>query len=102
MQPLVDREVACVVDGSLGAQGPTFFVVLLDLGVLVVHVQRRNDSFSQHTRAKASRRTLVHATFKNELPAGKCNDFGHARVSNTRSDTVSILLGAGLRIASGS
>jgi hypothetical protein len=67
MQPFVDLEVTGVVDGGLGAQGPPFFVVLLDLGVLVVHVQRRKDSFGQHPRAKASGRTLAYAPFENQL-----------------------------------
>src|SRR3954451_11739705 len=40
-QSLADGEVAGVVDRGLGAQRPPFLVVLLDLGVLVVHVQAR-------------------------------------------------------------
>jgi hypothetical protein len=38
-QPLADRKVGGVVDGGFGAQRPPVFVVLLDAGVLVVHVQ---------------------------------------------------------------
>jgi len=34
MQPLADGKITRVVDGGLGAQRPTFLVVLLDLGVL--------------------------------------------------------------------
>ena len=42
-QPFPDPEIAGVVDGGFGAQCSPFLVVLLDRGVLVVHVQAGGD-----------------------------------------------------------
>ncbi len=42
-QPFPDAKVARIVDGGLGAQRPSFLVILLDLGVLVIEVQARGD-----------------------------------------------------------
>lgn len=36
VQPLANAEVAGVVDGGLGTEGPTFLVILLDAGPLVI------------------------------------------------------------------
>src|SRR5260370_1237276 len=47
-QPFAEVEVHGVVDGGLGAQGPSFLVVLLDLGVLVVDVQAGGDPVGDH------------------------------------------------------
>src|SRR6202171_3173111 len=51
-QPFADPEVGGVVDRGLGAYRPPLFVVLLDSGVLVVHVQARGDSFGDHPGAE--------------------------------------------------
>jgi len=51
-QPFADAEVAGVVDRRLGAQGATLLVILLDLGVLVVDVDRRAHISGQHAGAK--------------------------------------------------
>src|SRR5713101_535501 len=67
MQPFADLEVVGVVDGGLGAQRPAYLVVLLDLGVLVVHVQRRDDPFGEHPGAKPPRCVLVHAALEDQL-----------------------------------
>ena len=53
LQPLADAEVARVVDGGLGAKRAAFLVVLLDAGVLVVDVQRRNHAVGQDAGAEA-------------------------------------------------
>ena len=47
-----DAYVAGVVDGGFGAKGSSFFVVLLHVRVLVVEVQRGNDSIGNHARAE--------------------------------------------------
>ena len=54
-QSTADAEVAAVIDGRLGTEGLTLFVVLLDLRVLVVHVQARGDPFGEHPGAEPSR-----------------------------------------------
>ena len=48
-QPFAEAEVHGVVDGGLGAQRPSFLVVLLDLGGLVEHVQARGDPVGDDT-----------------------------------------------------
>ena len=53
-QPFADPEVAGVVDGGLGPQRPSFLVVLLDRGVLVVHVQARGDAAGDYPGAEAA------------------------------------------------
>src|ERR1700685_100056 len=40
VQTLADAKVVGVVDGGLGAQGPAFLVILLDMAVFVIDVQR--------------------------------------------------------------
>ena len=67
MQPFADLEVAGIVDGGLGAQRPAFLVVLLDLGVLVVHVQRRDNPLGEYARAKPPRRVLFHEALEDQL-----------------------------------
>ena len=51
-QPFADLEVAGVVDGGLGPERSSFLVVLLDRGVLVVHVQARGDPAGDHPGAE--------------------------------------------------
>ena len=68
-QPFTDGEVASIIDGGFGA-GPgeglagNFLVVLLDLGVLVVDVQRGRDPFGDDSGAKGTRGRLGDATLK--------------------------------------
>ncbi|KAA1251662.1 hypothetical protein F0Q45_03370 [Mycobacterium simiae] len=47
-QPFGDAEVVGVVDGGFGAQRHPLLVILLDLGGLVVDVQRRDDTGGSH------------------------------------------------------
>ena len=54
-QPFGYAEVMWVVDGGLGAQRSPLLVVLLDLGVLVVDVQRRRDALGDHPGAEPAR-----------------------------------------------
>ena len=54
-QPFRQPEVAGVVDRGLGAQRPPFLVVLLDLGVLVVDVQGRDDPVGDDPGAEPAR-----------------------------------------------
>src|SRR4051794_9879467 len=67
LQAFSDREVARVVDCRFGAQGASFFVILLDSCVLVVDVQRRNDTFGDDTRTKPPRRSSADFPIKDEL-----------------------------------
>src|SRR4051794_30945337 len=61
-QPFPDSEVAGVVDGGLGPQRTSFLVVLLDRGVLVVHVQTRGDSLGDDPGPEPARGGLLAAT----------------------------------------
>ena len=54
-QPFGQPEVAGVVDRGLGAQRPPLLVVLLDLGVLVVDVQGRDDPVGDDPGAEPAR-----------------------------------------------
>ena len=54
-QPFGDAEVVRVVDRGLGAQRSPLLVVLLDLGVLVVDVQRRDDPVGDDPGAEPAR-----------------------------------------------
>ena len=71
-QPFTDGEVASIINGGFGA-GPgeglagNLLVILLDLGALVVDVQRGRDPFSDHPGAKGARGRLGNATLKDEL-----------------------------------
>ena len=56
-----------VVDRRFGAKGLTFFVVLLDLGFLVVDVKSRDDALGQNACPEAPRRATGHAPIKDEL-----------------------------------
>ena len=67
VQPLADGEVAGVVDRGLGAQRPSFLVVLFDPAVLVVDVQRGLHPLRQHPGAEAARRPFAHAPVEDEL-----------------------------------
>ncbi len=67
LQAASDIEVARVVDGGLGAQRAAFLVVLLDTGLLVIDVQRRDDAGGNHARAKASRGAPGEAALKDQL-----------------------------------
>jgi len=67
LQALADGEIARVVDGRLGAECASFFVILLDPRVLVIDVQGRNDAFGNDSRPEAARRSSTHFTIKNKL-----------------------------------
>ena len=83
MQPFADVEIARVVDGSLGSQGATFFVVLLDAGPFVIDMQRGYYPVGDDAGAKGTlgryppgtylvRRTTVDfLAFKSLLLSGK-------------------------------
>src|SRR3990172_10943333 len=62
-----DLEVIRVVDGGFGPKGLPFFVVLLDLGLLVLHMERRHDTFGQHARPKAAGCAARDASIKDQL-----------------------------------
>jgi len=66
MEPSADTEVTGVVDGGLGPEGLALFVVLLDLGVLVVDVKRRGDPNGYDPGAKASGCATGHAPRKDQ------------------------------------
>jgi hypothetical protein len=54
LQPFAYVEVARIVDRRLGAQRTTFFVVLLDTRMFVVHVQGGRDPFGDDPGPKAA------------------------------------------------
>jgi len=54
-QPFGDVEVAGVVDRGFGSQCSPLFVVLLDLVVLVVNVQRRDNPIGDHPSTEPAR-----------------------------------------------
>ena len=56
VQPFADAEVARVVDRGFRPERFSFLVVLLDLGVLVVDVQRRDHALGQDPGAESARR----------------------------------------------
>src|SRR5215472_18770558 len=63
-QPFADGEVARIINGGFGASpgeglAGNFLMILLDLGALVVDVQRRCDPFGDHPGAKGARGRLV-------------------------------------------
>jgi hypothetical protein len=67
LQLLADTEIARVVDGGLGAQGPLLLVVLLDPRMLVVDVKRRSDAFGDDAGSESARGALGHAPVEDEL-----------------------------------
>lgn len=67
LKPFADPEVSRIVDGGLRSQGPAFLVVLLDLRVLVVHVQRGTHALGQHASPKAAGRAFGHAAIEDQL-----------------------------------
>src|SRR5918996_2833854 len=71
-QPLADGKVTRVVDRGLGPCADlthvrNLFEVLFDAGVLVIDMQRWNDSVCQHARPEASRRPFCHPPVEDEL-----------------------------------
>ena len=62
-----DTEIVGVIDGGFGAKGLTFFVVLLDLGLFVLHVERRDDPVRQDAGAEASRGAARDAPVEDQL-----------------------------------
>jgi len=55
-----------VVDGGLGAEGLALLVVLLDLGVLVVDVERRGDPLGDDPGAESPRGAPIHSPFEDQ------------------------------------
>ena len=62
-----DLEVIRVVDGGLGAKGLPFFVVLLDLGFFVLHMERRHNAFGEDAGAKLAGRAAGDAPIEDQL-----------------------------------
>ena len=79
-KPFADPEVARLVDGGLRSQPTAFLVVLLDLGVLVVNVQRRPHPFGQDPRPEAARRSFGNAAPKDQLHA-----VGFSRITSSKN-----------------
>src|SRR5205823_3507763 len=61
-QPFAQAEVHGLVDDGLGAKRPPQLVVLLDLGVLVEHVQARGDPVGDHAGGKDAGSVVLAAT----------------------------------------
>ena len=59
-----DGEVVGIVDGGFGAKGLAFLVVLLDLRLLVLDVQRGHDPLGQDACAEAPRRAARDASIE--------------------------------------
>src|SRR5450755_1084296 len=70
LEPFADREVPGVVDGGFGSDRSLELVVLLDLGVLVVDVDRGGDLGGEHTgappRGGGAPAAQAHAAVKDE------------------------------------
>src|SRR5437764_12923092 len=71
-QPFADGKVSRVVDRGLGPRGDfthlrDLFEILLDAGVLVIHVQRWDYAFGQHAGAEAPGCSLGHPAIEQEL-----------------------------------
>lgn len=69
VEPFADPEVASVVDRGLGPKGAVELVVLLDLGVLVVDVQRWLHAVVEHPGPKPPRGGLDDAAAEEERDA---------------------------------
>jgi hypothetical protein len=65
-QPSADAEVTAVIDGGLCSKRGVQLVVLLDLGVLVVHVQGRGDAFGDDPGAEPTGGAAVDAAGKDQ------------------------------------
>src|SRR5512139_891940 len=62
-----DLEVIGIVDGRFGPEGLAFLVVLLDLGLLVLHVERGHDPLRQDAGAEAAWGPAGDAAVEEEL-----------------------------------
>jgi hypothetical protein len=67
LQLFTDSKIARIVDGGLGAKRTSFFVILLDSRVLVVDVQRRDDTIGNHASTEPARCSPAHPAIENEL-----------------------------------
>src|SRR3989304_2166935 len=67
LQPFADLKVTGIVDGGFGAQGTTFFMVLLDARMFVIDMQSRGHSLGNDASAKAARCGLGDPTLKDQL-----------------------------------
>src|ERR1700686_1406305 len=61
-----DGEVAGVVDGGFGAKRLSLLVVLLDAGLLVIDVQRRDHAVGDDTGAEPPRRAAAHLAVEHQ------------------------------------
>jgi hypothetical protein len=68
VKTLADVEIACVVDGGLGAQGLPFLVILLAARAFVVDVRGRDHAAGNDARAEGSGSGLGDAAVEDELP----------------------------------
>ena len=62
-----DGEVVGIVDGGFGPQGLTFFVVLLDLGFLVLDMERGDHALGEDPGAKRAGRPAGDAAVEDQL-----------------------------------
>jgi hypothetical protein len=67
MEPSAYLEVVRVVDRRFGAQGATFFEVLLDATGLVIHVQRWDDALGDDARTETAWGIALYASVEDEL-----------------------------------
>ena len=67
VQPFTDGEVVRVIDGGFGAQSASFFMILMDLGAFVVHIQGRAHTVCDDASTETSGGTSRHPTIKDQL-----------------------------------
>jgi hypothetical protein len=84
-QPFAEVEVHGVVDRGLGAERPSFLVVLLDLGVLVEDVQAGSDPVGEDT-GREDARGVVLAAAVNAAPEDQADAVGTAQIEVVADD----------------
>src|SRR5512133_3501118 len=70
-QPFPQVEVQRVVDRGLGSKRSSFLVVLLDLRVLVLHVQARGDPFGDDAGGERPRGAVLPAAVEYQPVQGR-------------------------------